>query len=127
MDSLAPEEMAAVLRAPNQLCYYVVFFVLFVTYLVHNVSATVSYSKKKILNIRTAITHLGIDKDFFLKKARAQGILQGQQGQHPHYMQEEETEAQGTQSGVPRKNPQKVSGKAVVTVNITRQRAIIGQ
>jgi hypothetical protein len=30
---MAPEEMAAVLRSPNQLCYCVCFFVLFVTYL----------------------------------------------------------------------------------------------
>ena len=37
---------AAVLRASNQLCFHVGFFALFVTYFVHNVSATVSYSKK---------------------------------------------------------------------------------
>jgi hypothetical protein len=41
------EEMAAVLRALNHLCYYVGFFALFVTYFVHNVSATVSYGKKR--------------------------------------------------------------------------------
>jgi hypothetical protein len=38
---MVPEEMAAVLWAPNQLCYCVCFLVLFVTYFVHNVSATV--------------------------------------------------------------------------------------
>ena len=41
---IASEEMAAVLRAPNQLCYCLCFFALFVTYFVHNVSATVSIS-----------------------------------------------------------------------------------
>jgi hypothetical protein len=35
---MAPEEMAAILRSPNQLCYCVCFFALFVTYFVHNVS-----------------------------------------------------------------------------------------
>ena len=37
------------------------FFALFVTYFVHNVSATVSYGRKELLDIRTAITHLGLD------------------------------------------------------------------
>ena len=58
---MAPEEMAAVLWSPNQLCYYVGFFPLFVNYFVHNVSATVSYGRKELLDIRTAITHLGLD------------------------------------------------------------------
>jgi hypothetical protein len=53
---MAPEEMTAVLQAPNQLCYYVFFPALFVTYFVHNSSATVSYGKKELLDIRTAIT-----------------------------------------------------------------------
>ena len=65
---MAPEEMAAVLWAPNQLCFMWVFFALFVTYFVHNVSATVTYGKKELLDIRTAITHLGLDKDFFLQQ-----------------------------------------------------------
>ena len=39
----ALEKMADVLRAPNRLCVYVSFFVLFVTYFVHNVAATVFY------------------------------------------------------------------------------------
>ena len=39
---IASEEMAAVLRLHNLLCYYVFFFALFVIYFVHNVSATVS-------------------------------------------------------------------------------------
>jgi hypothetical protein len=42
-----------------------VFVVIFVTYFVHNVSATVSYGRKELLDIKTAITHLGLDKDFF--------------------------------------------------------------
>ena len=68
---MAPEEMAAVLQAPNQLCYCVCFFSLFVTYFLHNVSATVSatvsYDQKELLDIRTAITHLVLDKDFFFR------------------------------------------------------------
>ena len=63
---MAPEEMAAILQALNQLCYCAGGFALFVTYFVHNVSATVSYDQKELLNIRTAITHLTLDKDFFL-------------------------------------------------------------
>ena len=38
---MAPERMAAVLLAFNQLCYFVTFFALFVSYLVHNVAATI--------------------------------------------------------------------------------------
>jgi hypothetical protein len=60
---MAPEEMAAVLQTPNQLCCCVFCLVLFATYFVHNVSATVSYGKKELLDMRTAITHLGLDKD----------------------------------------------------------------
>jgi hypothetical protein len=55
--------MAAVLRAPNQLCYFVWFFALFVTYFVHNIAATVSYDWKDLLEIRTAITHPELDED----------------------------------------------------------------
>jgi hypothetical protein len=89
---MAPVEMAAVLRVPNQLCYYVGGFALFVTYFVRNVSATVSYGKKELLDIRTTITHLGLDKElldirtvithlrldkyFFFNKQDAQDILQ---------------------------------------------------
>jgi hypothetical protein len=49
------------------------------------------------------------------------------QVQHPNYWQEEEMQVKRTQGRVPRKDLQKVSGKAAVTVNITRQRAVIGQ
>ena len=55
MFQMAAEEMA-VLWAPNQF-----FCELFVTYFVHNVSATVSYGQKKLLDIRTVITHLRLD------------------------------------------------------------------
>jgi hypothetical protein len=37
------------------------FFAIFVNYFVHNVSATISYGRKELLDIRTAITHLGLD------------------------------------------------------------------
>ena len=89
-----------------------------------NVSATVPYGKKELLDNRPAITHLGLDKDFFFNKQDAQDILRTtRQGHHPSYLQEEETQVQRTQSGVPRKDPQKASEKAAVTINITHQRA----
>ena len=56
------ERVAAVLLALNQLCY----FALFVTYFVHNVAATVSYDRKDLLDIRTAITHLEMDENISL-------------------------------------------------------------
>jgi hypothetical protein len=62
---MAPEEMDNVLRYPNQLCYYVGVFRNIYYFFVHNVSATVSYGRKELLDIRTAITHLGLDKSFF--------------------------------------------------------------
>ena len=49
------------------------------------------------------------------------------QVQHPNYWQEEEMQIKRTQSRVPLKDLQKASGKAAVTVNITRQCAIIGR
>ena len=50
---------------------------LFVTYFVNNVSTTVSHgTKNELLDIRTAITHLGLDKDFSLNKQEAQDVLQ---------------------------------------------------
>ena len=45
-----------------------VLFTLFVTCFVHNVSATVSYGKKYLLDIRTQITHLGFK--IFLQQGR---------------------------------------------------------
>jgi hypothetical protein len=59
---MVPGEKAAVLGAPNQLCYLVSFFALFATNFVHNVAAAVSYDRKELLDIRTAITHLKLDK-----------------------------------------------------------------
>ena len=62
---MAPENMADVLRAPNRLCFYVHVFALFVTYFVHNVTATVSYDQKELLDIRTAVTHHRLAESFF--------------------------------------------------------------
>ena len=62
---MVPEEKAAVLGAPNQLCYLVSFFALYATNFVH-VAAAVSYDRKELLDIRTAITHLKLDKYYFL-------------------------------------------------------------
>jgi hypothetical protein len=66
---MAPEGMAAILQDPKQLCYFVCFFTLFVTYFVHNVSATATYDQIEILVIRTEITHLELDKDFFFNES----------------------------------------------------------
>ena len=104
--------MAAVLRAPNQLCYYVFFFALFVTDFVHNVSANVSYGKEELLDIRTAITDLGLDKDFFLQQTRrTRHPLNTRQGQHPRYLQEEAAQVQRTKSRMPGLDPEKASEK----------------
>ena len=44
--------------------FWVFFFVFVVTCFVHNVSATVSYDRKELLDIITVIIHLVLDKDF---------------------------------------------------------------
>ena len=67
--------MAAVLWAPNQLCYFVCFFTLFATYFVHNVAATISYDRKDLLDIRTAITHLKLDKINVFNESNVNDIL----------------------------------------------------
>ena len=69
---MSPDGRAAVLRAPNQLCYFVCFFTLFVTYFVHNVDATASYDQKELLDIRTAITHLELDEGFFFNESETE-------------------------------------------------------
>jgi hypothetical protein len=71
-----PEEMAAVLRALNQLCYCVCFFTLFVTYFVRNVSATVSYDQKELLDTRTAITHPVLKEYLFFNESDRKDLLQ---------------------------------------------------
>ena len=67
---MAPEGMAAVLRAPNQLCCFV-FSALFVTHFVHNISATISYDRKERLDSRTEITHLEHYKSFLFNLSSA--------------------------------------------------------
>ena len=73
---MVSEGMAANLWAPNQLCYFVCFFALFVTYFVRNVAATVSYDQKELLDSRRAITHLERDKYFFFNESDRKDILQ---------------------------------------------------
>jgi hypothetical protein len=46
-----------------------VFSTLFVTCFEHNVSATVSYDQKDLLDIRTAITHPVLDEYFFFNES----------------------------------------------------------
>jgi hypothetical protein len=53
-----------------------VFFALFVTYFVHNVAATVFYDRKERLDIRTAITHLELEEDFFFHESDGKDVLQ---------------------------------------------------
>lgn len=56
--------MVGVLWAPDQLFYFVYFFVLMV-----------SYERKYILDISTAITKLHLDEDFYLNESEEKGIL----------------------------------------------------
>jgi hypothetical protein len=73
---MAPEGMVAVLSALIQPCYFVSFFPLFVTCFIHNVAATISYDRKELLDIRTGITHLRLDKEFFFNESDGRDILQ---------------------------------------------------
>ena len=50
--------------------------VLFVTYFVHNVSATLFYDQKELLDIRTAITHLALNEDVFFNELNMKDLLQ---------------------------------------------------
>ena len=104
-------------------------FAIFVKYFVHNVYATVSYGRKELLYIRTAITHLGLDKDFFYNKDNAQHILQTpHRTDIPAICKRKRCKYRGQSAGwMPGQDPEKATGKAAVTVNTTRQRAIIGQ
>jgi hypothetical protein len=43
---------------------------------VHNGSATISSNQKEFLDIRTAITRLVLDKDFFFNELEAKDLLQ---------------------------------------------------
>jgi hypothetical protein len=70
------ERKATVLLSPNQLCYCVCLFVLFVTYFVHNVSATVTYDRKELLEMRTAITHLVLKENYFFNESDMRDLLQ---------------------------------------------------
>ena len=59
-------------------------FALFVTSSVHKVSATVSYDRKELMDIRTLFTHLELNKDFFFNESDVKDILlSGDQSQIP--------------------------------------------
>ena len=62
--------------ALNQPFYFVRFFALIETYFVHNVAATVSYDRKELLDIRTAITHHELDKEFLFNESDERDLLQ---------------------------------------------------
>jgi hypothetical protein len=74
--------------------------VFFVTYFVHNVSATVSYDRKELLDIRTAITHLIHTNIVLFNESDAKDLLHTRQGPNPRHSHEEETEISVTKVGV---------------------------
>jgi hypothetical protein len=53
-----------------------VLFCLFfrIIYFVHNVAATISYYQKEFLEIRTAITHLGLKEEFLFNESDKNNI-----------------------------------------------------
>ena len=51
------------------------FFTLFVTHSVHKVAATISYDRKELLDIKTVIPHLELDKDFFFNESDERDLL----------------------------------------------------
>jgi hypothetical protein len=72
---MAPEGKAAVLSALNQPCYFVCFFTLFVSCFVHNVTATFSYNRKELLDIRTTIAYLKLNEEFFFIESDGGDII----------------------------------------------------
>ena len=54
----------------------VCFFALFVAFFVHNVSATVSYDRKELLDIMTAITHTVLEEIFYFNESDGKDLLQ---------------------------------------------------
>jgi hypothetical protein len=77
-------------------------FALFVTYFVHNVSASVSYGKKLLLDNWTADHSPRMRQRLLLQQAGRTGHSPNtRQGQHRSYLQEEETQVQRTQSAMP--------------------------
>jgi hypothetical protein len=71
---------------------------LFVNYFVHNVSATVSYDQKELLDIRIVIIHLKLDEDVLFNESDSKD---SGTGPNPRNSQEEETAIQGTLIRVP--------------------------
>ena len=55
---------------------FCLFFLLFVTCFVHNVAATISYDRKELQDIRTAIAHLKLYEDLFFSESDGRDILQ---------------------------------------------------
>ena len=54
---------------------FCVYFHIVLTYFARNVDATVSNDEKELMDIRTVITHLGLDKDFFFNESDAKDIM----------------------------------------------------
>ena len=68
--------MAVVFLVSNQLCNYVFFsrYLKRISYIMF--LQPYLMAKKELLDVRTAITHLGLDVDLFFNKQDAQDILQ---------------------------------------------------
>ena len=67
--------IAAVLRARDQLCYFVFFLHWSQLFFAHNVSGIISYDRKQLLDISTAITNLNLDQHFYFNKSEALEIM----------------------------------------------------
>ena len=81
--------MASVLLALDQLCYFVCLFRIVVTNFEHKVAATISYDRNELLDIRTAITHLELDKDFSLMSLTRRIYCFPRKGTNPRHPREE--------------------------------------
>jgi hypothetical protein len=65
--------IAAILRTPDQLCYFVCVFAMILTFFVHKVSAIISYDWKELLDIRTVIINLDFGLGFLLQRVCGTG------------------------------------------------------
>jgi hypothetical protein len=91
------------LGGPNSAILFVFSHCL--TYFVHNVAATVSYDRKELLGIRTAIAHLELDKDFYFNESDAKDILLCQdKAQIPVISVKKRQRKKGEDGGVHSKN-----------------------
>ena len=125
---MAPDKMAAVLRATNQVflrvIYKLILYIMFLPTVSNGQKIASGYQdrdhsprirlrasgyqdsdhylrlEEELLDIRTAITHLGLDRDCFLQQGRCTGHSPNTtQGQHHRYLQEEGRRYRGQKAG----------------------------